>query len=84
MYRFREGQRVIENWDDDCEKAAGRAIIEMLQKSDIGNIVVVLSRLYSFKQCAADSVQQLYGAGIKVIITSSPKYNNRNYKGGYG
>ena len=44
VYRFNDGNRIIEAWEDDGEKSTGREILEIMRTLDISGVMVVVSR----------------------------------------
>ncbi len=38
-YRFRKGDKLVERWEDDGERGAGRAIMEVLHAHAVDNMI---------------------------------------------
>ncbi len=67
-YRFRKGDKLVERWEDDGERGAGRTIIKVLLAYAVDNMMLVVSRYFTShigpmlfnitKQCIFEVVQQ--------------------------
>lgn len=47
VYRCRSGPKLVQRWDDDGERGAGKAVMEVLQSQNIENVVVIISRHFA-------------------------------------
>ena len=83
-YRFRNGAKLVQRWEDDGERGAGKAIMEVLQARSVENIMVVVSRHFRshigpqrftiIKQCTFEAVQpflSLLSSGNPIATVSS-------------
>ena len=78
-YRFKDGNKIEENVDEDGEKNAGKGLINLMRSLDLCNVAVCVSRWYSahmgptrfdhINLCATDALIQL---DIPKVIKSPP------------
>ncbi len=96
LYRYHDGGRIVENWDDDGEKGAGKAVTEMLRAFNVTGVVVIISRWFAchigpkrfniFRECAADALEQIsgsYGDVNKIAVIQRPQMKGRGAGNNY-
>ncbi len=95
-YRFRKGDKLVERWEDNGERAAGRATMEVLHTYAVDNMMVDVSRNFIshivpmrfniIEQCTFEVVEQFMpslSTSTSHPITTIYKGNRRKFENTY-
>jgi putative IMPACT (imprinted ancient) family translation regulator len=66
-YRMKQGQKIIEHFEDDGEYGAGRRLLALLQQYDVLDQLVCTSRWYGGKHLGAARFDHITEAGRLVL-----------------